>query len=65
MKNIISQFFRLRRAAEDLERQITHVENSDAYRCIWSELVARGRPYSGPQYGNELKALREVLGVKR
>jgi hypothetical protein len=53
----------LRAAAQAMVDRCDMIHADPRYMSIWTDLMIHGRPYSGPNYAEELKALRTALAT--
>jgi hypothetical protein len=56
-----SKEIELREAAQAFVDKIDSIHKDDKYRLVWELNHIRNGPYTGPQYADELLALRTAL----
>lgn len=61
LEKVYDRQYRFMAAVRELIKKIDEVDNSKEYRSVWASYYVHGGNYTGPQYGEEIKKVKEIL----
>lgn len=60
-EELLERYRNLKKASKELTDKLDLMNENPQFKGIWVHLWAHGMEYKGPQYGEELKKLKEIL----